>query len=227
MFNLRKLIREHIRLIFKEMEQSLPHFPDRRFQRLHSTLTDFPGKYEWFGEEVTNAIDFLIRKLTIKSRYSMAVFIKCPQVYRAKNVDVSKGTSIGNILYIICKGNVLTTLFFDDMNRTNQQNEVDFKISFKDLKKYIEENNKFILDDQDMRNLSNLNKKPKPQQVEEPKEFIYVINGKKYGVDVKKNSIYVKNKPSLNYNLFDVLDDKIPEIKLNDELKDDLLSKVI
>lgn len=227
MKKLRQLIKEHIKLIIKEMEQERPHFPERRYQRLNSNLTDFPGDYPQFAVEVEKAIDFLIHKVFVKSQYNFAIYIKCPQVYTAKNIDVFKRPSKGNVIWINCKGNLLLTIFFDYIGRSNEDNRSDFRISFDQLKNYIVTNNKYVLTDSDMKELKKFDPSyKKPVEKEESNEILMLINGTKYLFDPEKGLIYKKNDPKKVYDAYKLIGDEYPDFMIDDNQKEVILTNI-
>lgn len=222
-FQLRKIIRNLINEVLLTR-----HFKERADWRLDgpSDTTDFPGKYPHFKKTIYDAIDFLEKKVDFEDDIKAGIWISCPQMYKTKrpsgSADSWKDYVEGDRIYFILQyGNELHTVVFE--KSTKKRLGDGYIIPFEKLRKYVEENNKKLLSHKDIKIIL----KPEVKQVEKPIEYVYNIGGKKYGIDLEKNTIYVKNKPSVSYDVFSVLDDKVPELKLDDKVKDEIMTLIL
>lgn len=222
-FQLRKIIRNLINEVLLT-----PHFKERVDLRLDgpSDTTDFPGRYPQFKKTIYDVIDFLEKKVDFEDDIKAGIWVSCPQMYISKTpsnyAENWRNYSKGDRLYFILQyGNELHTVLFE--KSTNKRLGDGYIIPFEKLKKYVEDNNKNLITHKDIKIIL----KPEVKQIEKPIEYIYNIGGKKYGIDLDKHTIYVKNKPSLSYDIYSVLDDKVPELKLDDKVKDEIMTLVL
>jgi len=69
-------------------------------------------------------------------------------------------------------------------------------------------------------------KKPVPVSTQ-PKELIYLVNGKKWVFDKEGSKFFERNKKENSYDVYDILDDKIENVKLTQQQKDEILSYLL
>lgn len=217
---LKQLIRENIKLVLTEMFADR-HFLDRVNLRLKSQYTNFTDESPEFQEKVFESIDFLVEKVLIKN-VDLGIYIKCPKTYTAYDPQEKK-FSKGNVIWMVTFDNHLTSIFFDYSNYNSKR---DYNIDFDRLKNYIVTSNKYVLDEKDFKKIFSP-KKEESKKEENVEEIVLTINGVKYVLNYKKGIFYPKNKPQKIYDPFDVVDDKVPEIKLDDQTKEKIMDLII
>ena len=216
--NLRKLIRS----LIQEIESSA-HFDQRTKMRLDgpNEITDFPGAFPKFKDRVMYAIDFLKNKINFDDEIVAAIWLKCPQFYKANDVTKFGEYTIGNQIVFIVRKNILITMFFD--RSRNFRKDLGHVIPFDKLEKYSIENNINFFTEKEIEKML----KPATIAVEKPKELIFNIDGKKWVFDKDKEILYYRNDPKKFYNVYDVLDDKIENMSLKQREKDEILSYLL
>jgi hypothetical protein len=220
MENINKL-RIVIRSLIKEAIMT-NHFRERKDMRLDSEDSDFPGHFPNFKKNVFDAIDFLEKKVDFEKDLSLAIWLRCPQVFTAYDKQKNE-KSVGNRLYFIVRnGNELTTLLFENPERKRDLS-TDYYVPFFDLQDYVLTNNKSYLTDKDIKRILNKNK----PVVVKPAELIYNVNAKKWVFDKEKETFFLRNDPKKIYNVYDILDNKIDGVILSQEQKDEILSFLI
>ena len=215
---------EKLRLMIRSMIQETimtTHFKDRRYLRLDSPDTDFPGSYPKFRETVDDAINFLWKKVDFDKSLRLAIELKSPQTFTSfdkKKKEFSKGD---RIYFLVQHGNELETLIFDRKDKVNLR--VDYYIPFNELKNYVVNNNVSYLTAKEIKQIL---KKPEPKS-DQPKELIYVVNGRKWVFDKVGMKFFLRNKKDISFDVYDILDDKIEDVKLNQQQKDEILSYLL
>ena len=214
---------EKLRLMIRSMIQETimtTHFKDRRYLRLDSPDTDFPGSYPKFKDIVDDAIGFLWKKVDFDKKLRVAIELKTPQIYTAYDKEKNEFTKGDRLYFIVDYGNLLKTLVF---TKKDKDLKVDFYIPFNELKNYVVNNNISYLTAKEIRQIF---KKTEPESAQ-PKELIYVVNGKKWVFDKDGSKFFLRNKKEISYDIYDILDDKIEDVKLNQQQKDEILSYLL
>lgn len=218
---LRKIIREEIERIYQEMvERPDKHFSKRAYDRLDSPNTDFPGKYEGFGDEVRKNIKFL-RDLDVTFNGKVDIFMQAPQVYTYKDPETGKKSS-GDVIWFFASNNELDSLVFADKSRVSGL--ATLTIDIDKLKSYIAQKGEMVLDEKDLRKLTS---KPTEIKPPKPKQNIVMIGGTAYVVDVDNGTIYKKNNPKVTFDVWDVVDGKEEELAIDNKVKDEILAYLV
>jgi len=215
---------EKLRLMIRSMIQETimtNHFRDRRFLRLDSSDTDFPGSYPKFRETVDDAINFLWKKVDFDKSLRLAIELKSPQTFTAFDKTKKEFSKGDRIYFLVQHGNELETLVFDRKDKVNLG--VDYYIPFNELKNYVVNNNVSYLTAKEIKQIL---KKPEPES-DQPKELIYVVNGRKWVFDKVGMKFFLRNKKDISFDVYDILDDKIEDVKLNQQQKDEILSYLL
>lgn len=215
---LRKLIRSLIQEI-----NTTNHFEARVKMRLDgpNETTDFPGAFPKFKDRVMNVIDFLKNKINFDDEVKAAIYLKCPQYYKALDSTKFGEYTHGNQIMFIIRENTILTMFFD--RSRNLRKDYGHVIPFEKLEKYSIENNINFFTEKEIKKMFQ----PTTVSVEKPKEIIFIIDGKKWVFDRKEEKLYNRNNPKNSFNIYDVLDDKIENVKLKQREKDEILSYLL
>ena len=214
---------EKLRLMIRSMIQETimtKHFKDRRYLRLDSPDTDFPGSYPKFKDIVDDAIGFLWKKVDFDKNLRVAIELKTPQIYKAYDKEKNKFSKGDRLCFIVDYGNLLKTLVF---TKKDEDLKVDFYIPFNELKNYVVNNNISYLTAKEIRQIF---KKTGPES-NQPKELIYVVNGRKWVFDKEGMKFFLRNKKEISYDVYDILEDKIEDVKLTQQQKDEILSYLL
>lgn len=219
MENINKL-RIVIRSLIKEAIMT-NHFRQRKDMRLDSEDSNFPGHFPNFKKTVFDAIDFLEKKVDFEKDLSLAIWLRCPQVFTAYDREKDQKSTGNRLYFIVQDGNELTTLLFENPERKRDLS-TDYFVPFLDLQDYVLTNNKSYLTDKDIKRILN---KKKPD--DKPAELIYNVNGRKWVFDKEKESFFLRNDPKKTYSVYDILDDKIEGVNLSQTQKDEILGYLI
>lgn len=214
---------EKLRLMIRSMIQETimtTHFKDRRYLRLDSPDTDFPGSYPKFKDIVDDAIGFLWKKVDFDKNLRVAIELKTPQIYTAYDKEKNEFSKGDRLYFIVDYGNLLKTLVF---TKKDKDLKVDFYIPFNELKNYVVNNNISYLTAKEIRQIF---KKTGPES-NQPKELIYVVNGRKWVFDKVGMKFFLRNKKEISYDVYDILEDKIEDVKLTQQQKDEILSYLL
>lgn len=214
---------EKLRLMIRSMIQETimtTHFKDRRYLRLDSPDTDFPGSYPKFKDIVDDAIGFLWKKVDFDKNLRVAIELKTPQIYTAYDKEKNEFSKGDRLYFIVDYGNLLKTLVF---TKKDKDLKVDFYIPFNELKNYVVNNNISYLTAKEIKQIF---KKTGPESTQ-PKELIYLVNGKKWVFDKERSKFFLRNKKEISYDVYDILEDKIEDVKLTQQQKDEILSYLL
>jgi hypothetical protein len=215
---------EKLRFLIRSLIQETimtKHFMDRRFLRLDSSDTDFPGTYPKFRETVDDAINFLWKKVDFDKDLRLAIELKSPQTFTAFDKEKKEFSKGDRIYFLVQHGNELETLVFDRKDKVDLR--VDYYVPFVELKNYVVNNNISYLTSKEIKQIL---KKPVPVSTQ-PKELIYLVNGKKWVFDKEGSKFFERNKKENSYDVYDILDDKIENVKLTQQQKDEILSYLL
>lgn len=218
---LRKIIREEIERLYQEMvERPDRHFEKREYERLYSSNTDFPRGDETFFEQVKKDILFL-RDITVTFKGKLDIFKRAPMVFTHIDPDTGKRNQ-GNIIWFFTSNNELDSLVFADSERVSGLATLTIEIG--QLKDYVNKTGKKVLDDQDLKELKKLVKKPQEAKPEKPKQNIVKINGTPYVVDKENSTLFKKNDPKVSYDVYEALEDEIEGLEIDSKTKDEILA---
>jgi len=119
------------------------------------------------------------------------------------------GGSQGNQFWVIIRNNSIDTLMLRMSNQTynNVSNARDVRVDYaiKDFNKYIKQIEKSKI-------------KKKQTNIRREKQPIVPINGVKWVVDINREIIYKKNKPSVNHRVIDMID------SVDEKTQEDIMS---
>lgn len=204
---------EKIRFIIRQIlneAMKTKHFIERAYDRLKSDKTNFPQEKEEIQKIVFNNIDFL-STVNFPGQDNVGILIfKGSNKYIYHNVVDSKVEhSEGSFVWAVVRGNDMETIVFGDFAYKPKNTQIHLNIDR--LRQYIEE---------DKGGDRNLTEKdlvrlvkpagPKPVQTEKPEQIIVNIGGVRWVVDIAKEQLYQKNKPTQTMNIWDALDKMEP-----------------
>jgi hypothetical protein len=221
MLKLRKLIREQIEKIYQEMvERPDQHFAKREYERLYGPNTNFPGNYPKYKTKVEEYIQFLRNLKVTADDAVLSFYINSPQVYTYTDPSTNRDSS-SNMIWIFGTGNELDSIMFKKKYEVGRS---DLEISLEKLKQYIDAKGEMTLDYKDISKLKNFGKPVNPPK---EKQNIVKIKDTPYIVDSTEEKIFKKNNPKLSYPVWDVVDNKIEELPVDEKTKDEILSYLI
>ena len=128
----------------------------------------------------------------------------------------------GNIIWFFTSNNELDSLVFADSERVSGLATLTIEIG--QLKDYVNKTGKKVLDDQDLKELKKLVKKPQEAKPEKPKQNIVKINGTPYVVDKENLTLFKKNDPKVSYDVYGALEDEIEGLEIDSKTKDEILA---
>lgn len=218
--NLRKIIRESIESVL-EIKEKAGHFKERIYDRLLGDYTTFKNADDKTKKIVFNDIEYL-RKVDFdpknKKTYNLGFFTEVPNVYVYDNpTQLTKDGEIehseGKYIWYIVRGDMLDTLVFG--HRGYKPRETEYYINVGELRDYLDSKGRMTITDSDIRNLTS----PEVDTTPKEKDFEVNIDGVKWALDKNTEELYKKNKPGIRYNVWDLLDDKVEEFILPDNVK--------
>lgn len=208
--DIRKEIRDVLLEVFVSEANPSGHFRDRVYERLTSILYTKPS-FDY--SDVEKHVD-VIKKINFNPLDAFAIHLRTfPKTFVSK--DPSTGNaSVGNELWLVVRGNEITTVFFRGSNqRGTSVTDVDHSLSFKTLLSFYnsaEKNEDGTVDfniNKIKKQGSGSRKKP---QLDLPTVEINNVNW--YIDEPNERVIYSKNtKKTIDFN----------------DLKDDIYEKVV
>jgi hypothetical protein len=227
--SLRKIIRESIESVL-EMREKITHFQDRIDDRLLGDYTTFTSADDKTKKIVFDDIAYL-RNIDFDEKnkriYNLGFFTEVPNVYVYHNptkLDKKTGRpehSEGKYIWYIVRGNELDTVVLG--HRGYRPADTQYFIEVSELKKYLDSKGRRKITDSDIRVLTA----PDIEIIQRIKDFVVTIDGVKWALDKNTQELYKKNKPSTRYNAWDVLDDKIVDVKLSDSAREALENELL
>lgn len=226
--NLRKIIRESIESVL-EMKEKAGHFKERIYDRLLGDYTTFKNADDKTKKIVFDDIEYL-RKVEFdpknKKIHYLGLFTEVPNVYVYHNPtqhtkDGDPEHSEGKYIWYIVRGDMLDTLVFG--HRGYKPKETEYFISVDDLRKYLDSKGRMTITDSDIRNLAS----PETDNTPKEKDFEVNIDGVKWALDKNTEELYKKNKSAIRYNVWDLLDDKVEEFILPDNVKSQIENQLL
>lgn len=227
MNNIRKLIRETLERLMSEMEENIPHFRERVYDRLESDDTTFRNEKKNIKDIVFDNLKFL-KKVNIETQDSIGFLIfKGPNryIYHRELPNGKIEHSEGSFIWAVVRGNYLETLVFGDPNYKPQNTNIILYVD--KLIDYIENENNgnFNITEKDIRKLLMPKQAQKTEQ--KPQDEIINIKGVKWLLDKKQEVLIKKNNPTVKVNVWDVLEDKIEDMIIDDKTKEEIMSFLI
>jgi hypothetical protein len=227
--NLRKIIRESIESVL-EMREKITHFQDRIDDRLLGDYTTFTSADPKTKKSVFDDIAYLrsidFDEKNIKT-YNIGMFTEVPNVYVYHNptqLDKKTGRpehSEGKNIWYIIRGDELNTVVLG--HRGYKPADTQYFIEVSELKKYLDSKGRRKITDSDIRVLTA----PDVEIIQRIKDKEINIDGVKWAFDREKQELYKKNKPSIRYDVWDLLDNKIVDFQLSDSAREALENELL
>lgn len=228
MNQIRQIIRESLERLYLEVVVR-PHFKERVYDRLESDSTTFKDEKLVVKDIVFNNIKFL-EEVNIDTLDNIAfLLIKGPNKYVYHREIPGKATehSEGPYVWAITRGNFLETVVFGDAGYVPKNTQIQLTVDRLRNFIYDENNGKMTLTKHDIEKLTTPSHKK--TQSSEPKKQEIVINilGTKWVLDPKNETMFKKNKPSDSVSVWDLLDDKIENLTIDQDTKDEIMSHLM
>ena len=227
MERLRLIIREAVEQFLEAQEDA--HYLERIQQRLKSEFSTFVNEKPENKKVVSDAIN-LLKKINFPLNYDLGISLfKGSYSYRYFEDETTEGHSIGSVIWVVIRGNVLRTIFFSQ--KLQNPNGIDYKIELPRLEKYLETNkDKLKVNskgeiDLTEKDIIALTKKQSEigQTIINKNIRDFKIDGVNWSVDKLNNLMFKKNKSEQKYNAFDFLE-SIQNEKIKDEILEFLLT---
>ena len=220
---IRKIIREALERLFKEMEEK-DHFGDRVYDRLDSDDTTFKDEKQSIKDAVYKNIEFL-RKLNLKSNANVGFLVmKSPNkyVYHRVTPEGKIEHSEGKFIWAVARFDELETIVFGDASYVPKNTQIHLVVDQVRDYVYNKKGGDMTITAKDIRSMLAPIAKPEAE-----KGIIINMLGTKWVLDPANETFYKKNKPSEIVSVWDVLDNKIEGVAIDEEIKDAILSNLM
>lgn len=197
-------LRLEIRRILEEA-LATKHFKERMYDRLESDATNFRAEKPEVKQRVKSAIEF-IEQVNFPGQDNIGILLmKGPNKYVYHQVvDGKTEHSEGSFVWAVVRANDMETIVFGDSVYRPKNTQIHLNIDR--LRNYVMEDKggDFNLTEKDLKRLlSPVAAKPaEPAKEQLP---VVIVDGIKYVVDVKNESIYKKNNPREVSKIWDVI----------------------
>lgn len=223
MNQIRKIIREAIERLFAEMDEK-DHFGDRVYDRLESDDTTFKNEKQPIKDVVFKNIQFL-RDLNLQSNANVGFLVmRSPNkyIYHRITIEGKIEHSEGKFIWAVARFDELETIVFGDASYTPKNTQIHLTVD--QVRDYVfnKKGGDMTITAKDIRRMQTPEAQP-----EAPKSIIINMLGTKWVLDPAKEIFFKKNKPSETISVWDVLDDKIEGVAIDQEIKDVILSNLM
>jgi hypothetical protein len=220
---IRKIIREALERLFKEMDEK-DHFGDRVYDRLDSDDTTFKDEKQPIKDAVYKNIEFL-RKLNLKSNANVGFLVmKSPNkyVYHRVTPEGKIEHSEGKFIWAVARFDELETIVFGDASYVPKNTQIHLVVDQVRDYVYNKKGGDMTITAKDIRSMLAPTAKPEAE-----KGIIINMLGTKWVLDPANETFYKKNKPSEIVSVWDVLDNKIEGVEIYEETKDAILANLM
>jgi len=220
---IRKIIREALERLFKEMDEK-DHFGDRVYDRLDSDDTTFKDEKQPIKDAVYKNIEFL-RKLNLKSNANVGFLVmKSPNkyVYHRVTPESKIEHSEGKFIWAVARFDELETIVFGDASYVPKNTQIHLVVDQVRDYVYNKKGGDMTITAKDIRSMLAPTAKPEAE-----KGIIINMLGTKWVLDPANETFYKKNKPSEIVSVWDVLDNKIEGVEIDEETKDAILANLM
>jgi hypothetical protein len=223
MNQIRKIIRETLERLYAEMAEK-DHFQDRIVDRLESDDTTFIDEKQSIKDVVFRNIKFL-RDLKFDSNANVGFLVmRSPNkyVYHRVTPEGKIEHSEGKFIWAVARFDELETIVFGDASYVPKNTQIHLTVD--QVRDYVfnEKGGDMTITAKDIRRMQTPVAQP-----EAPKGIVVNILGTKWSLDPAKEILFKKNKPSETISVWDVLEDKIEGVVIDQETKDAILSSLM